>query len=578
MTGWWERFPGRLDHELEAFQKRGLDFKRDERLFREAGRVLLRGHIEDEGERVELEVLYPDLFPYLRPEVFAPGLTLPRHQTPGGGNLCLLDRPTRTWKPEDTGAWLVDERVRLLLSLFREGPEAMAVAEAPQGEPISSYVPRVPGTVVLVPAQALELDPALKVGSGRLCFAPDTPSQIYVRALLCELVSRPGGQRKTKLLARAEESLAGYFSGPHVQMRWARLEQPPTSFAPDIVLAAANSVQAGFGNPPWQRVSDGEVAVTGVVFPEEVRQGEYEDTWMFVVLLRQQAGAQTQHAYVMRGERFTVEDLGARIPKLSPLRDATVAQVGIGALGAPLAIELARNQVGTLRLLEADIVEAAQIVRYPLGVPVIGRYKLNVIANFIEYHYPHTRIDRFLHKLGQTALDRHARGENELDVVERLLSGASLVIDASAEIRVQQLLSDFSRERTLTQLYLSATEGARGGQVVLIVPGAGGCWHCFKAHTFDGTIPLPPSEPGGTVQPRGCGSPTFTGASFDLLPIVAQAGRAAAAAVRPEELRSTAWICALPADGIGSPIWTTHLIPTHPECPYCVSNAPSSRD
>jgi molybdopterin/thiamine biosynthesis adenylyltransferase len=578
MTGWWERFPGRLDYELEAFRERDLDFERDERLFREARRVLLRGHIDDEGERVEFEVLYPDLFPYLRPEVFAPGLNLPRHQTPGGGNLCLLDRPTSTWKPWDTGAWLVDERVRLLLSLFREGPEAMVAAEAPQGEPISSYVPTIPGTVVLVPSQALELDPALKVGSGCLCFAPDTPSQIWVRALLCELVSRPGGQRKTRLLARTEGPLASCFSGQHVQMRWARLEQPPTSFTPDVVLAAANSVQAGFGDPPWQRVSDGEVAITGIVFPEEVRQGEYEDAWVFAVRVRQQAGAQAQQAYVLRGERFTVEDLGARIPKLSPLREATVAQVGLGALGAPLAIELARNQVGSLRLLEADTVEAAQIVRYPLGVPVVGRYKLNAIANFIEYHYPNTRIERFLHKLGQTALDRHARGENELDLVERLLGGASLVIDASAEIRVQQLLSDFARERTLTQLYLSATEGARGGQVVLVVPGAGGCWHCWKAHALDGAIPLPPAEPGGSVQPRGCASPTFTGASFDLLPIVAQAARAAAAAAHPDELRSTAWTCALPADGIGSPNWSTHSIPTHPECPYCVSDAPSSND
>ncbi len=579
MTGWWERFAGRLEHEIEAFRERDLEFELDEPLFREAGRVLLRGHIEDEGERVELEVLYPDLFPYLRPEVFAPGLTLARHQTPGGGNLCLLDRPTRTWKPEDTGAWLIDERVRLLLSLFAQGPEAMAAAEAAQGEPISSYVPPVPGCVAFVPSQALTLDKTAHVGSGRLRFAPDTQASIYLRVLLCELVSRPGGSRKTKLLAHAPERLADYFGGQSLQMRWARLDAALDRLQPETVLAAANDIQPGFGNPPWQPVSDGEVSVTGVVFAEEVRQGEYEDTWVFAVRFRQSTGGLTREgSYLLRGERLTEEDLGARIPKLAPLRKATVAQVGLGALGAPLAIELARNQVGALRLLEGDTIEAAQIVRYPLGIPVVGRYKLSAIANFIEYHYPNTRIERFLHKLGQTALDRHARGENELDLVERLLDGASLVIDASAEIRVQQLLSDFARERALPQLYLSATEGARGGQVVLIMSGAGGCWHCWKAHAFDGAIPLPPAEPGGSVQPRGCASPTFTGASFDLLPIVAQAARATAAVARPDELHSTAWICALPADGIGSPNWSTHSIPTHPECPYCVSDAPSSSD
>jgi molybdopterin/thiamine biosynthesis adenylyltransferase len=356
-------------------------------------------------------------------------------------------------------------------------------------------------------------------------------------------------------------------------MRWVRLQEAPEELSAEAVLAAADAVEPGFGRPPWQRVGDGEVGVTGAVFEEEVRQGEYEDTWVFAVRWRRSSGGATRTgAYLLRGERFTAEDLGARIPRLAPLRQATVAQVGLGALGAPLALELARNQLGTLRLLELDLVEAAQIVRWPLGVPVIGRYKLESLARFIAYHYPLTRLERYLHRLGQTAFERHARDENELDLLARLLDGASLTIDASAEVRVQQLLSDFARERGIAQLYLSATEGARGGQVVLIVPGSGGCWHCWKAHAYDGAIPLPPSEPGATVQPRGCSAPTFTGASFDLLPIVAQAARAATSALDGgSEVSSTVWVCALDADGLSAPSWSSHPIVVHPQCPYCAA-------
>src|SRR5438874_2540114 len=106
MTVWWERFPGLLERELDAFERRGLVFKRDESMFRDAGRLLLRGSIDHNGECVELEVLYPDLFPYIRPEVYAPALSLERHQNPAQHNLCLLDSSTRAWKPHDTGAWL----------------------------------------------------------------------------------------------------------------------------------------------------------------------------------------------------------------------------------------------------------------------------------------------------------------------------------------------------------------------------------------------------------------------------------------------------------------------------------------
>jgi molybdopterin/thiamine biosynthesis adenylyltransferase len=580
MTVWWERFPGLLKRELSAFEQRGLKFERDESMFRDAGRLLLRGSIDHDGQTVELEVLYPDLFPYVRPEVYAPDLSLERHQNPAQNNLCLLESSTRAWRPDETGAWLVAERVPLLLSLFEQGPEAMAAAEVPQGEPVSVYFRalRQPGTVVFVPGEALELDPHAKAGSGRLRTSAEAPFQVMLRALLSEVVTRPGGGRKTKRLAHADAPLQKRFAGRELQMRWVRLDAPPGEFSAEAVFAAAERVQRGFGRPPWQRVADGEVAVTGVVFAEEVRQGEWEDAWLFAVRARRtSAGSLEQGEYVIPGERVTPDDLGARIPRLASLGDAVVAQVGLGALGAPLAVELARNQLGALRLLEDDFVEAAQIPRWPFGLQVAGRLKVNALAEFIELNYPYTKVDRWLHRLGQTAVVRHARAQNELDLLADLLDGVTLVIDATAELRIQQLVADFARERGLPQLFLSATEGARGGQVALIVPSAGGCWFCWRSHTQPDAegrrlILPPPFDADGTVQPRGCASPTFTGASFDLAPIVAQAARVAAAAVGAQApLSSTVWRCSIPEDNVEPPTWETLPVPVHPDCPLCAA-------
>jgi len=574
MTSWWDRFPGRLEHELEDFATRELKFEVDETLFRGASRLLLRGNIDHKGKPVALEIIYPDLFPYFRPEVYAPQLRLGRHQNPLLGNLCLLDRPSTAWKPHETGAWLIAERVPLLLSLLEASPEAIRAGEAPQGEPVSVYFQGPPGMTIIVPEAALALDDQLRVGSGKLRFGLDMPPQLSIRALLCELTVRAHGQ-KTKIIAQAEEPLQQRFGGEEAHMRWVRLDGPPPGFDAEAIFAAAEAVQPGFGQPPWQRGADGEFAVTGVVFGEEVRQGVIEDGWLFAVRWQRTAGKiLNQGSYALRGERLTTQDLGARIPRLAPLHEATIAQIGLGALGAPLALELARNQVAKLRLLEFDRVEGSQIVRWPFGVDAIGRWKLGVIDRFIQANYPYTSIEGFLHRLGQSA-ERQDRNESELELLDRLLDGATLIVDASAENRLQQLVADLAREREVDQVFLSATEGARGGQVALIVPGRGGCWLCWKLHVEDEAIPLPPAEEGTGVQPRGCGSSTFTGASFDLLPIVAHAARVCAAALHPAQaIGSTVWICALPEDPIGPPAWSSHPIAVHPRCPVC-SPAPA---
>jgi hypothetical protein len=87
---------------------------------------VIRGSIVWHERQIELEVVYPDTFPFLRPEIYAPGLALGRHQNPLQGNLCLLDRSTRAWNVDETGAWLVAERVPYLLDLLEQGGEALA--------------------------------------------------------------------------------------------------------------------------------------------------------------------------------------------------------------------------------------------------------------------------------------------------------------------------------------------------------------------------------------------------------------------------------------------------------------------
>jgi hypothetical protein len=569
MRGWIERFPERFEYELAAYSERGLDFKHDPSLLKQQGRVVMRGVLIHEGEEIQLEVVYPDLFPFLRPEVYAKGLERERHQNPYDGNLCLLDRSTREWSPSLTGAWLVGERVPHLLRLLEAGGEELERSEAPQGEPISTYFPSEPGTAIFVPATALELPEEAMAGSGRIACGMQQAPQLRVRGALVELVEKTKRNRKTRTLARAEQVLKDRFSGTRIPLRWVRLNKPPAENTPQALLAAIEAAKPGFGLPPWERVSGGSVAIAGAVFSEEVRQGVREDAWVFAVQVRQEQGPQS--AYLIRGERLSREDIEARLPGFVRLGERRVALAGLGALGSEIAVELAKAGLGTLRGLDFDSIEAGTTVRWVGGLTAVGQAKTEYLRQRIAFDYPYTYFEPFPMRLGGSVAAAPAREESELDVLDRFLDGCDLLVDATAEIGVQQALASEAEARGLRQLVVSATEGARGGLVARIDPNRGGCWHCLQMRLDDGSIPLPAHAEPLTLQPRGCGSLTYRGAGYDLLPISAQAARVVAATLSDgkESEGSVVFVCDFDADRLLAPRWSEHWLEADPSCPFC---------
>lgn len=570
MQTWPERYPDRLEYELEQFARRGLDFNLDEELLADQGRVVLHGSIDYQGDNVEIEVRYPDLYPFLRPEILAPGLILERHQNPYEGNLCLLDRSTRAWKPSFDGSWLVAEKVPYLLALLEAGEEAMREVETPQGEPFSSYFPTGGGGVAaFVPEQMRALPADAKFGSGRIRTFGATG--VRLRGAIAELVEKRSS-RKTKHLARADETVLQRFPGMEISFRWARLEGLPAENTPAALLAAIDAARPGFGSPPRHRVADGTIAVSAAVFAEEVGQGHYEDSWLFAVQFEADNGQ--RGTYLIRGERLGRADLELRLPDYVRLGERRVALAGLGALGGPLALELARAGLGQLRGLDFDEVEVGNGVRWPAGITAVGAPKAAFLANYIHMEYPYTRFEPFPMLIGNSAIAPVAREESEVDQIEHFLANSDLLIEATAEIGVQQALSVIAGERGLAQLYISATEGARGGLVARVIPGAGGCWMCLQAGIDDGSIPLPGLEEPLTLQPQGCNSLTYTAAGFDLAPIVAQAARVAAStlAEEPDNDGSVAFVCELDTR-LAPPRWSTHPIPARPECAVCGDTA-----
>lgn len=281
--------------------------------------------------------------------------------------------------------------------------------------------------------------------------------------------------------------------------------------------------------------------------------------------------------YFARAGRAGTKDLLVRAPELSHLPRMKVAVFGAGCLGSACTAELARAGVGEVRILDQDIVDPGTIGRWLLGMSAVGLPKVDVLESFIQTNYPSTTVRTFRHCLGAV---RHGDPEEVPDqvILDKMTDGVSLILDTTAEVGVQHLLGDVAAEMSIPYVSVSGTYGAWGGKVVCIRPGiTEGCWMCVRWAFNEGKIPEPPSDPGGEVQPHGCGDPTFTGAGFDMRLIALTAVRTVVSTLN---VSNDKCYPAMPWDvmtialrdesgGLVPPSFETHLIAKHPECPIC---------
>ena len=586
---WWERRPEILARELSALADLGLDFKDDE-AERVAGRIVLRGSAPaGRLGTVDLAVVYPGSFPHTRPVIFqtSPGKPLPRHQNPFDGNFCLIGRSSDQWDPKMTAADLVADLPRLV-DLIGAGGDALRDAEDPQGEPITAYYVGVRNGCVLIPAMDGDI-PADTTGGTLIVGFADSSAWLqgamrgredspFGQAMLLEVRDLDG-----TVLASAAEGIAARFNGEKWSGRWVRI--PPGDVPPPDPVGFSQHL-AGLEPRLALRVEQHrrkwKFEIHAALFHEEVRQGAFADAWMFFAHAHR-GGKHTprQMGVLVKAHRFTPDSLGERIRHVAGLRHATVATIGLGTLGAPLAVRLAQAQTGALLLADFDVIDAGTAVRWPYGVPAAGVDKATYLAEELGRHHPFVEVSPVHLRIGAVTPPGIDAGESDDVILERLVGDADLVIDATAEDNESRAIAEAAMRAGTPQLYVWSVDGY-GGVVASIRPGVTGCYHCLSVALSDaGSIPPPPAAAdiaGTRTQPRGCADPTFVATAIDLLPLVDQATRIAmsrltdGAAAGYGHVPGDVYVLALRApDGtpLAAPEWRAHDLPPTPGCWYC---------
>jgi len=138
--------------------------------------------------------------------------------------------------------------------------------------------------------------------------------------------------------------------------------------------------------------------------------------------------------------------------------------IGMGGLGCPAAVGLARAGVRRLTLVDGDVVDASNLHRQPLyGPEDVGRPKVEVARERLTRAFPGLEADVSITRVGP-------------DDVEPLLSRHALAIDGTDSVAAKFLLSD-AVARTGTPL-ISGGVVQWGGQAMRIDPG-GACLRCL---------------------------------------------------------------------------------------------------
>src|SRR5712664_2205466 len=141
MALWWDRYPERLEAELQALGAAGIRCEPVVESIRR-GIYQLKVWPMIDGQPVELIVTFPDHYPFFRFEIAAPSLALDHHQQPFAKILCFIGRETFWWNTTDTVAGFLSER---LCHVIRAGMtndlSIAAPLEQARGEPFSDYYP-----------------------------------------------------------------------------------------------------------------------------------------------------------------------------------------------------------------------------------------------------------------------------------------------------------------------------------------------------------------------------------------------------------------------------------------------------
>jgi adenylyltransferase/sulfurtransferase len=167
--------------------------------------------------------------------------------------------------------------------------------------------------------------------------------------------------------------------------------------------------------------------------------------------------------------RYSRQILFPRIGEAGQRRllGSAIAIVGCGALGATLAEQAVRSGVGTVRLIDRDIVEESNLGRqalYTTSDAASHLPKAVALAAHLRDFNPEVSVETQVTDLNRTTIDA-------------LLDGVGLVLDGTDNFDTRYLINDWCVSRQVPWIYGACI--ASRGMTAVVIPGETPCLRCL---------------------------------------------------------------------------------------------------
>lgn len=147
------------------------------------------------------------------------------------------------------------------------------------------------------------------------------------------------------------------------------------------------------------------------------------------------------------------------------LLESKVLLIGAGGLGAPNAFYLAAAGVGTLGIIDNDLVEESNLQRQIIHtVARVGEYKAESAKQAINALNPDVKVVVYKERL--TA-----------DNIEQILPEYDLIVDGTDNFETRYLVNDFAVKYRKPVVHASIL--SFNGQLTTLLPYAGPCYRCI---------------------------------------------------------------------------------------------------
>ena len=146
------------------------------------------------------------------------------------------------------------------------------------------------------------------------------------------------------------------------------------------------------------------------------------------------------------------------------LLDSKVLLIGAGGLGSPAALYLAAAGVGTLGIIDGDLVDRSNLQRQILhGEDRIGTAKVDSAEQTLKALNPEVKVVKYTERM---------TSENVMDVI----SGYDVIVDGTDNFPTRYLLNDASLVANIPVVHGSIYQFE--GSVTVYAPRVGPCYRC----------------------------------------------------------------------------------------------------